>query len=202
MKYVLFLIGLVAPFIVNPLFAEVKVLAFAGSVRAGSYNKQLMQEAALIAQKMGGVVTVIDLKDYPMPLYDADREKEEGMPENAKRLQKLMTHSDAVIIASPQYNGSVTPLLKNALDWCSRSATGSFSSDAFRGKRFALMSTSPGQGGGRKGLIHLRGIIEDIGGMVVEEQVSIPDAEHYFSESNRAENSLLKEEVRQLLGVK
>lgn len=202
MKYLLFLVGLITTFVVSPLFAEVKVLAFAGSTRAGSYNKQLMQEAALIAQKMGGVVTVIDLKDYPMPLYDADREKEEGMPENAKRLQGLMIHSDAMIIAAPQYNGSVPPLLKNALDWCSRSAAGCFSNDAFKGKRFAIMSTSPGKGGGGKGLVHLRAIIEDVGGMVVEEQVSIPDAEHYFSENNRAENPLLQEEIRQLLGVK
>jgi chromate reductase, NAD(P)H dehydrogenase (quinone) len=179
-----------------PLSAQIKVLAFAGSTRADSYNKKLVQDAAEIARSMKASVTVIDLKDYPMPFYDGDLEEKEGMPKNAKLLQTLMIESDAIIIATPEYNASISAVLKNALDWVSR---GEGAQRAFKDKRFALMSASPGKLGGARALKQLRPIIETLGGIPTQLQVSIPDASDYFAEEKRAENPQLREEIKELL---
>ena len=187
---------------IAPLSAEMKVLAFAGSTRADSYNKKLISDAADIARKLGAKVTVIDLKDYPMPFYDGDLETKEGLPKNAKKLRDLMIKSDAIMIASPEYNSSIPAVLKNVLDWTSRGEKGGWSPEAFKDKRFAIMSASPGQGGGKRGLVHLRGIIEAAGGTVIEAQVTIPTAQEYFAEKNRPENPQLKAEIEQLLQLK
>ena len=173
---------------------------FAGSTRVESYNKKLVLEAEPITKKMGAIVTVIDLKDFPMPFYDADLEKEQGMPENAKRLRKLMLASDAILIASPEYNQSVSALLKNTLDWVSRNEQGGSSHD-FDGMKFGIMSASPGKKGGARGLVHLRTIIQDIGGDVIPQEVSIPRANLYFAEGNRPENPQLVEELKQLIKI-
>lgn len=184
---------------VLPVSAEIKVLALSGSSREDSLNTKLVMDAADIAKKMGCSVNVIDLKDYPMPFYNADLEKKGGMPTSVKRFREQMVKSDAIIIASPEYNGSIPAILKNALDWASRSEEGGPSRAAFKGKRFALMSASPGPGGGSRGLVHLKAIIEEVGGTVVPRQVSIPNAPKYFSEKNRPENPLLKEEIVELI---
>lgn len=104
-----------------PLFAEPNILVFAGSLRADSYNKKLAKDAAEAAGKMGAQVTLIDLKDFPMPFYDADLEASQGLPKNAKRLRDLMIASDAVIVSTPEYNHSIPAVLKNTIDWVSRS---------------------------------------------------------------------------------
>jgi NAD(P)H-dependent FMN reductase len=187
---------------IAPLSAEMKVLAFAGSTRTDSYNKKLISDAADIARKLGAKVTVIDLKDYSMPFYDGDLETKEGLPKNAKKLRDLMIKSDAIMIASPEYNSSIPAVLKNVLDWTSRGEKGGWSPEAFKDKRFAIMSASPGQGGGKRGLVHLRGIIEAAGGTVIEAQVCIPKAQEYFAEKNRPENPQLKTEIEQLLQLK
>ncbi len=179
--------------------AQTKVLALAGSSRADSYNKQLLQEAVTIARQMGAQVTVIDLKDYPMPFYNADLETSKGLPENAKRLRKLMMQSDVIIIASPEYNSSIPGELKNALDWASRDEKGQFSKEAFQDKRFAIMSASPGKLGGARALVHLRSVIQAAGGTVIEQQVSIGSAHDYFGKTARPENPELKSEIDALL---
>ena len=181
-----------------PLFAEPKVLVFAGSTRAESYNRQLAQEAVQVARGMGAKVTVIDLKDYPMPFYDADLEAKEGMPKNAKRLRALMVESDAILIASPEYNASIPAVLKNALDWASRDEAGGSSRSAFKGKKFGIMSASPGKLGGSRGLVHLRAVIQDVGGEVVEKQVSVPSA-YQVSMGNNALKKELQEEIKEVL---
>lgn len=201
MRKNLFFICFFSVMITIPLFAEVKVLAFAGSTRADSYNKKLVQDATAMARQMGAKVTVIQLNDYPMPFYDADLEKKKGMPKYAQRLRKLMVDSDAIIIASPEYNSSIPGVLKNALDWASRSEDDGSSREAFKGKKFAIMSASPGKSGGSRGLKHLRAIIEDVGGIVVQEQVTIPYAHEYFTEQERPENPILKVEIQQLLST-
>lgn len=175
-----------------PLVAEQKVLVFAGSTRADSYNKKLAQEAAETARGMGATVTVIDLKDFPMPFYDADLEANQGMPKNAKRLRDLMISSDAVVIATPEYNGSVSAVLKNAIDWVSRSEKGGGSRDAFKGKKFAIMSAAAGKSGGSRALVHLRSIIEDVGGEVVDRQVTVPRA----YENGALESASLKKDLK------
>lgn len=187
----------------NAEAAEMKILALAGSTRANSYNKLLVEEAARIARAEGAIVTIIDLKDYPMPFYDADLEEKQKMPEQAKRFRALMIKNDALIIASPEYNGSFPGILKNALDWASRSEEGGASRDAFKGKKCAIMSASPGVGGGARGLVHLRAILEAVGGEVIPLQVTVSKAYEAFDEKGNLINADLKqqltEEVKQLL---
>ena len=202
MKKILLFTCFVITLAMAQLSAQVKVLAFAGSTRADSYNERLVADAAQIARQMGATVTLINLKDYPIPFYDADLEAKQGMPKNAKRLRELMVNNDAIIIASPEYNSSIPAVLKNALDWASRGEGGNSSRSAFKGKKFAIMSASPGPGGGSRGLVHLRSVIEAVGGTVVPKQVSIPNADQYFSAKDRPENPALKEEVQQLLQPK
>ncbi len=179
------------------------VLIFAGSSREGSYNKKLATEAAGIARQLGAKVTTIDLRDFSMPFYDADLESK-GMPRNATRLRDLMIASDAVVIASPEYNGSLPAVLKNALDWASRSEDSGASRSAFKGKKFAIMSASPGRLGGARALGHLRALIEEIGGEVIAKQVAVPAAYEAFNEqgllATKALKERLQEEMQALLG--
>jgi NAD(P)H-dependent FMN reductase len=185
---------------VMPMTAQCEdVLVFAGSTRAESVNKKLAQEAARIAQGMGAKVTVIDLRDFSIPLYDADLEANSGMPKNAKRLRDLMIANQSIVIVSPEYNASIPAVLKNALDWASRGEKGGSSRNAFKGKKFALMSASPSGMGGSRALIHLRTIVEAVGGQVVEKQVSVPNAYEKGALDNSALQKELKEQLSQLM---
>lgn len=181
------------------LSAEIKILAFAGSTREGSVNKKLVIEAAKIARQMQANVKVIDLKDYPMPFYDGDLESREGMPIKAKQFRQLMIENDVIMIASPEYNGSLSAVLKNAIDWASRGENGGSSREAFKGKKFVIMSASPGSSGGARGLVHLRTIIENIGGTVLSQQVVVPDAYNAFDEQGYLKNEKVRKEIEQLL---
>lgn len=178
------------------LSAEVKVLAFAGSTREASVNKKLVVEAADMARQKGAEVTVIDLKDYPLPFCDGDIEL---MPQNAIELRQLMIQSDVILIASPDFNGSVSGLLKNTIDWTTRSEKGGSSREAYKGKIFSIMSASPSLSGGAKGLVHLRKIIENIGGNVIPAQVSVPDAYNAFDDSGCLINDKLRAELFELI---
>src|SRR3954463_7815955 len=111
-----------------------RILAFAGSTRRDSFNKRLVPIATKGARDAGAEVTLIDLKDFPLPLFDQDFEAEQGMPEDGARLKKLFTDHDGLLLASPEYNGPVTGVLKNAFDWVSRTAPGEPPLVAFRGK--------------------------------------------------------------------
>ncbi len=176
-----------------------QVLAFSGSTREDSYNQKLIDEATEIATSLGAKVTVIYLSDYPIPFYDGDLEAKNGLPPYAKKLRDLMIQSDAIIISTPEYNGSISAVLKNCLDWTSRSETGQPSREAYLEKRFALMSASPGNHGGIKALTHLKAIIQNIGGTVISKQLSLPSAQVYFSNSPRDANPDLQEVVKELL---
>ena len=160
--------------------AEVEVTALAGSTRVGSYNRLLVEEAASIARQRGAKVNVVDLADYPLPIYSEDFERVHGMPANAKKLRRLILRSQAVMIATPEYNGAVPGLLKNVIDWLSRSEDGTSSREAFKGRFFAIMSASPGKGGGKNGAANLKQIIEWIGGSVIPSSVAIADAGDAF----------------------
>jgi chromate reductase, NAD(P)H dehydrogenase (quinone) len=154
--------------------AAPKILAFAGSTRADSFNKKLVRVAVEGARQAGAEVTLVDLRDYPMPLYDGDLETEAGMPESAARLKELMKAHDGFLIASPEYNSSITAVLKNTIDWVSRAAPGEEPLAAFDGKAAALMSASPGALGGLRGLVHVRSILGNIGVLVLPDQVAVP----------------------------
>lgn len=181
------------------LSAQMKVLSFSGSTRGGSFNKKLVQEASCMAKNSEAVVKQIDLKNFPMPFYDGDLESTQGMPYYAKEFKRLMVESDVIIIASPDYNGSLSAVLKNALDWASRSEDGKSSRDAFKGKKFVLMSTSPGKSGGIKGLLHLRSIIENIGGSIVLEPLAIGQSHNVFDVNGHVKDEAIKLRVQQLV---
>lgn len=160
-----------------------KILAFAGSTRTASYNKQLVRIAADAARAAGAEVTLLDLRDYPLPLFDGDLEDQQGLPENAKKLKAIFREHDALLIASPEYNSSITAVLKNTLDWISRGETDDEPAlAAFRGKTAALISASPGALGGLRGLVHLRAILGNIGVIVLPDQVAVPKAHEVFDD--------------------
>lgn len=183
--------------------AEIKVLALSGSTREGSFNKKLVQQAAKIAQDNGATVTYVDLNDYEIPLFNEDLEAK-GKPAAAKSFRDQMLQSQVIFIASPEYNNSVSAVLKNAIDWATRDDQGKPSRDAFKGKTFALMSTSPGSTGGGRHLPHLKDIIEDIGGSVVKTKVSVPNAYTAFTPEGTLKDpqqqAALEKEVKEALG--
>lgn len=180
---------------VATLSAESKVLAFAGSARKDSLNKKLVVEAADLARQAGATVTLIDLKNYPMPIYNGDLEETEGMPGQAKELRQLMIQNAIILISSPEHNGSVSALLKNTIDWASRDPKGGFSREAFQGKKFVLMSASPGSLGGARGLVHLKMILEALGGTVVSPQTALPDAYNAFDAQGHLKSGKIKKEL-------
>ena len=122
-----------------------KILAFAGSLRKDSFNKQMVKTAVKGAEDAGAVVTLIDLKDYPLPIYDQDIETAVGLPENVLKLKSLFLKNDGFLIACPEYNSSITAVLKNVIDWVSRPAKGEdVYLCCFINKVVVLMSASPG----------------------------------------------------------
>ena len=157
-----------------------RILAFASSTRRESFNKKLVAIAAQGAREGGAEVTLIDLKDFPLPLFDQDLEAEQGMPENGKKLKKLFIDHDGLLIASPEYNSSFPAVLKNAIDWVSRPAPGEPSLVAFRGKVATLMSASPGALGGLRGLVHVRSILGNLGVIVLPDQTAVAKAHEAF----------------------
>lgn len=160
--------------------AQPKIMAFAGSTRNESFNKKIVRIAANAAKAAGADVTAIDLRDYPMPLYDGDLEASSGVPQTAKKLKEIMVGCDGFLIASPEYNSSITGVLKNTIDWVSRPAPGEPSLVAFTGKSAAIMSASPGALGGLRGLVHLRAILGNIGVIVLPDQMAISKASDAF----------------------
>ena len=169
-----------------------RILAFAGSARTGSFNKKLVRIAARGAEETGAVVDLVDLRDYPMPLYDGDLEEREGIPEHAVRFKALMMACQGLLIAAPEYNSSITPLLKNTIDWASRPAAGEERLAVFRHKTAALMSASPGSLGGLRGLVHVRSILSNIHVLVLPDQLAVPNAFGAFNDDGQ-----LKDEKRQ-----
>lgn len=163
-----------------------RILVLAGSARRDSLNKKLARVAAQDAIAAGGEVTLIDLDDYPMPIYHGDLEAEQGMPESARKLRSLFLAHDALLIASPENNSSVSSLLKNTIDWLSRDigdGKGDNSGYApFRGKLAAMTGASPGAFGTVRAMPHLRQILSTLGVTVLGTQVPVPRADKVFDE--------------------
>ncbi len=157
-----------------------KILAFAGSARRESWNKKLLGIAVAVAREAGGEITLIELADYPLPFYNGDLEAETGVPDNALKLREIMFNHDGFLIASPEYNGSVSALLKNTLDWCSRPAGGKEGLAPYRGKITGLMAASLSPFGGIRGLSHLRAIMGKMGATVLGDDIAVPFAQKAF----------------------
>ena len=176
-----------------------RILAFGGSLRRASFNHRLATIAADGAREAGAEVTLIALRDFPLPVFDEDLETAEGLPEAAKKLKQLFREHHGLLIASPEYNSSVTAALKNALDWVSRTE----SDDepplaAFASKTAILCAASPGALGGLRGLVHLRAILGNIGVTVLPDQVAVSKSYEAFREDGSLANEKQTAKVKAL----
>jgi chromate reductase, NAD(P)H dehydrogenase (quinone) len=151
------------------------ILAFAGSNRKESHNRKALALAVAGARDAGANVTIADLRDFPMPLYDADQHAAEGLPANMLALRKLMMAANGLLIASPEYNASITPLLKNTIDWLSQSVEGASGSLPFQNKICGLLGASPGAFGTIRALPHVSYIFSNLGTFVLP-VVAVPRA--------------------------
>ncbi len=156
-----------------------KILAFAGSLRKESYNKKLVKVAAHAARNQGAEVTLIDLKDFPLPIFDEDIEAQ-GLPENARKLKDLFLAHNALLVSCPEYNSSITAVLKNTIDWVSRPVTGEYPLECFDGKVAALLSASPGPLGGLRGLVIVRSLLSNIKVTLLPDQFALTNASTAF----------------------
>lgn len=155
-----------------------RILAFSGSARRGSLNQKLLAAVTQSAREAGGDVTAVSLNDYPLPLYHGDLEDERGLPENATRFITLILQHDALLIASPEYNSQITPLLKNTIDWCTRG-----DENPFAGKVAAVVSASPGNFGAIRSMTLARQLLTHLGCHVIPAQCILPQADKAFDES-------------------
>src|SRR6185312_10247959 len=164
--------------------ANPKILVIPGSMRTGSHNVRLAALAEKELTLIDADVTRISLADYELPIYDADDDARAGQPANAVKLKHMITAHHGVFIASPEYSASVTPLLKNAIDWVSRvRERGDPTYAAFKNRVFAIASASPGRTGGLRSLMALRQILElGCGALVVPERVAFADAARAFDD--------------------
>ena len=182
-----------------------KILVIPGSLRSASYNSRLAALAAKELTLAGADVTRIALVDYPLPLYDADLAAKPGPPANAVKLKQLMSAHRGVFFASPEYNASITPLLKNTIDWISVvRERGEPQLAAYQNRVFALGAASPGRSGGMQSLIALRQVLA-VGcrALVIPEQVTVPNAADAFDERDELRDeraaTQLKLVVRRLI---
>ena len=181
---------------------DATILCFAGSLRRDSFNKKLVKIAMQGAVDAGAKATFIDLRDYPLPIYDADLEAESGLPENAVKLKELFLKHDGLLMSCPEYNSSVSAVWKNTIDWVSRPRPDEKPLACFLGKTAGIMSASPGALGGLRGLVHVRAILENINVLVVTEQVAISQAGSAFSEDALKLNDENKDKaVRKMAGA-
>lgn len=160
-----------------------RILALAGSLRRDSHNKKVVRIAAEGARKAGAEVTFLDFKEFPLPIYDADQHEAEGFHPNAARLQEILLAHDGLLVSSPEYNGSLPAVLKNAFDWASRANGDLKLGAAFAGKVAAIMSSSPGSFGGIRCLGHLRDVLSILGCHVLPHEFAISSVHQNIDEN-------------------
>lgn len=176
-----------------------KILAFAGSLRKDSYNKKLVKIAVRGAQEAGAEVTYIDLRDYPLPIYDQEIEDAHGLPENALKLKELTMQHDGYLLSCPEYNSSMSGVFKNTIDWISRPGPkDSVYLCSFIDKAVMLMSASPGGLGGMRGLVHVRSMFGNIYSIVLPQQKSISNAGEAFDASGNLKDAKAQQDVLNL----
>jgi NAD(P)H-dependent FMN reductase len=177
-----------------------RLLFFAGSSREASFNKRLALLAAEVAKANGISATFADLGDYPLPLYDGDLQARDGIPENAMKLEALMRVHSGIFIASPEYNASITPLLKNALDWVSRINRDGAQTDVYKTRVFAIGAASPGGMGGIRGLVATRNVLEmGLGALVLPDQVLLPRAGEAFGPDGHLKDKAAQDRLKDVI---
>jgi NAD(P)H-dependent FMN reductase len=164
----------------------VNILVVPGSLRLASHNRRLAAEATRMLAMSDAVVTLLDLADYPLPIYDGDHEEDEGVPQNAVLLAQRIAAQDGLLLVSPEYNHSLTPLMKNTIDWVSRvRKVQGRPIQPFKGIVAGLASTSTGRFGGMRGLEALRIVLRALNAEVLTEQCTVPNAAASFDETGR-----------------
>lgn len=164
---------------------SIKLLIFAGSSRQESFNKKLALEAYKLAGEQGLEATLLDLRDYPMPIYEGDLEDAAGVPENGRKLKAFFKQHDALLVVSPEYNSSIPPLLKNTIDWVSRKMGEESGKVPYQNKVAALLSASTGSLGGIRSLMHVRQVLTTLGVLVIPEQFGLSRAHEAFDGDGR-----------------
>ena len=180
------------------MMTKPKILAFAGSTRTDSYNKKLVKISSIGATEAGADVTVIDLRDFPMPIYDGDLEQKDGLPSNARKLKDIMLSHQGFLISSPEYNSSISAVFKNTIDWTSRQSEGEIPLACFKNKVAGIMSASPGMLGGLRGLVHVRSILGNIGVIVLPDQIAIAKAHEAFNEDGTLKDKKQEDQVKKI----
>lgn len=176
-----------------------RILAFGGSLRKDSFNQKLAAIAAEGAREAGAEVTLIELRDFPMPLFDQDLEAACGKPEEAKRLKDLFLSHQGLIIASPEYNSAYSAALKNSIDWVSRGDSADEPPiSALGGKSAVIMAASPGGLGGLRGLVPLRMLLGNLGITLLPDQIAIPSAFNAFGPNGQLVDPKQEEKVKAL----
>jgi NAD(P)H-dependent FMN reductase len=179
----------------------VKILVTAGSIRTGSFNARLAALATKELSLLDADVTRISLADYPLPIYDGDLEAKSGPPENAVKLKRHFMASHGIFIASPEYNASVTPLLKNALDWVSRVREGNEAPlAAYKNRAFAIGGASPGPFGGMRSHMALRQVLEiGCGALVIPDYITVRDAATAFDDMDALKDERSAKQLKTVL---
>ena len=180
------------------MMAQPKILAFSGSTRSGSFNKKLLRLAIKGAEAAGAQVTQVELRDLDLPLYYGDLEEKITLPEGARKLKKLFEEHDGWLIASPEYNGSVSAVLKNAIDWVSRQQPDEVAYQQFAGKVVVMMSASMGAFAGIRSLAALRAILSHINVLVLPQQFSMPHAHQAFNDDDSMKDAKRQAQVEGL----
>jgi len=170
-----------------------RILAFAGSARRESLNRKLLAVAVAETRSAGAEVTLVDLNELELPLYHGDLEDAQGLPANATKLLELLGQHQGLLIASPEYNSFITPLLKNTIDWLSRA-----DENPFPGKVAAVVSASPGQLGGVRSMQHARHLLLHLGCHVVPAQCMLPKANEAFDEQGKLKDARALKSVKAL----
>lgn len=175
-----------------------RILAFAGSAREGSYNKRLVRIAAAGARAAGAEVTLLDLRDLPMPLFDEDLEARDGEHPNARKFKDLLKSHAGFLVASPENNWTFSALLKNAVDWASRRREGERPLECFENKVVVLMSASPGPFGGIRGLPQAAALFRNLRCIVLPDQVAVAHAAQAFAEDGSLKDPKQQESATRL----
>ena len=167
------------------------ILAFAGSARRDSWNRKVLEVAVAGARGAGAEVTVVNLGDYPMPIYHADWHEEHGVPSPMLELRRLMMAANGLLIASPEYNASITPLLKNTIDWLSQDVNGEGGRAPFEGKVGGLMGASNGAFGTIRALPHVSSILSNLGVLMLP-IVAVPGVVTAFDDTGAMTNERMR----------
>lgn len=177
-----------------------RLSVFSGSSRADSYNQKLANQLASDAGSHGAELTVVNLGEFELPIYNGDLESTDGLPVAAAELKKILQDQSGMIIACPEYNGFMTPMLINTIAWCTRSAEASVDLSAFAGKTVLIAGASPGPGGGGRAVSHLRTLLSGIGAIVFPQSLTIPSAYSAFDEQGLLKDEKMTDRAKRMVG--